>query len=244
MAVASASVEEEGVWHVTCKQACMNDIYQRAMTAAAKHHDVTRSSEASSQRKASCEDFCASRPQRISKRQSQLNGSLHSAKWLLIADQEPLLGSHIVTPRRGYLHHGIYVGGGFVIHYAGLTNRRWRGPVEEVSLVHFANGHPVRVRHDQRLFTCAEVVKRARSRLGERRYRIFTNNCEHFCAWVLREDCRSTQVEQLRRLPRNLYRALLGALAVTRPTIKVPTGRPLVLSTGERSAETESLAGN
>jgi hypothetical protein len=163
---------------------------------------------------------------------------------VLFHGEEPPLGAHLISPRAFYEHHGIYVGGGCVIHYAGLTNRRWRGPVEEVSLVDFANGHPVRVRHDQRLFTCAEVVKRARSRLGERRYRIFTNNCEHFCAWVLREDCRSTQVEELRRLPRNLYCALLAALAVTRPTIKVPTGRPLVLSTGEQSVETESLAGN
>jgi hypothetical protein len=30
---------------------------------------------------------------------------------LLVAEQEPPLGSHMVTPRRGYLHHGIYVGG-------------------------------------------------------------------------------------------------------------------------------------
>jgi hypothetical protein len=30
--------------------------------------------------------------------------------WLLVGDQEPSLGSHLVTPRRGYLHHGIYIG--------------------------------------------------------------------------------------------------------------------------------------
>lgn len=163
---------------------------------------------------------------------------------VLLPGEEPPLAAHLVSPRAFYEHHGIYVGGGCVIHYAGLTNRRWRGPVEEVFLVDFANGHPVRIRHDERLFTCAEVVARARSRMGERRYRIFTNNCEHFCAWVLREDCRSAQVEQLRCVPRTLCSALLAALAVTRPTIKVPTGRPLLLSTGDRSVETESLAGN
>ena len=156
--------------------------------------------------------------------------------------EEPPLAAHLVSPRAFYEHHGIYVGSGCVIHYAGLTNRRWRGPVEEISLAGFANGHPMRIRHDHRLFTCAEVVTRARSRLGESRYRILTNNCEHFCAWVLREDCRSAQVEQLRGVSRSLCRALLTALVVTLPAVKVVAERPPGLTTGERSVETESLA--
>lgn len=153
---------------------------------------------------------------------------------LLLPGDEPPVAAHLVSPRAFYEHHGIYVGNGCVIHYAGLTNRRWRGPVEEVSLADFANGHPVRIRHDQSLFACAEVVSRARSRLGERRYRILTNNCEHFCAWVLREDFRSAQVEQLRRVPRDLWRAVLTAPIVTRLTAKVGARRPLGLATGER----------
>jgi len=99
------------------------------------------------------------------------------------------------------------------------------------------------IRHDQRLFTCAEVVTRARSRLGERRYRILTNNCEHFCAWVLREDLRSAQVEQLRSVPRNLCRALLNALVVTRPAPKLVPGRRLGLATGERSVRGKAWLG-
>src|ERR1700746_783770 len=98
----------------------MGDIDQPALTAAAQRRDVPRSTESSSQREKNCGGVCAARPRRISKRRSRLNGSLHGAKWLLIADQEPLLGSHIVTPRFGYLHHGIYVGGGKIVHYAGL----------------------------------------------------------------------------------------------------------------------------
>ena len=34
---------------------------------------------------------------------------------------EPALGTHLVASRRGYTHHGIYVGGGMVVHYAGLS---------------------------------------------------------------------------------------------------------------------------
>src|SRR5215467_9598323 len=96
----------------------MSDIEQPALTAAAQCRDVTRSTESGSQRKADCEDFCASRPQRISRRTSPSN---RSAQCVLVAEQEPLLASHIVTPRRGYLHHGIYVGDGKIVHYAGLA---------------------------------------------------------------------------------------------------------------------------
>lgn len=116
---------------------------------------------------------------------------------LLGVSGEPPLASHLVTPRTLYSHHGIYVGNGRVIHYAGLAHGWWCGPVEEVSLKSFAHGHGIRVRHDPPRFGRSEVVERARSRLGERSYRILTNNCEHLCAWALRDESRSTQVERL-----------------------------------------------
>ena len=188
----------------------MGDIDQPALTAAAQRRDVPRSTESSSQREKNCEDFCASRPQRISKRRSRLNGSLHGAKWLLIADQEPLLGSHIVTPRRGYLHHGIYVGGGKIVHYAGLAHGLYRRPVEETTLGRFARGRPVWVRSDRPpIFSSREVIRRARSRMGEDGYRLLTNNCEHFCEWCLRGEHRSYQVEAwLARPGRALHAAI------------------------------------
>src|SRR2546429_7921707 len=76
------------------------------------------------------------------------DSDLNSANWLLVAEQEPLLASHIVTPRRGYLHHGIYVGGGKIVHYAGLAHGLRRSPVEETTLDRFARGRPVWVRSD------------------------------------------------------------------------------------------------
>lgn len=99
---------------------------------------------------------------------------------------EPPLGAHLVTPRTLYSHHGIYVGGGRVIHYSGLAYGFRRGPVEDVSLEHFARGRGIRVRHEAARFNSREAVARARSRLGESRYRLLTNNCKHFCSWVLR----------------------------------------------------------
>ncbi|MEX3760779.1 lecithin retinol acyltransferase family protein [Paraburkholderia phenoliruptrix] len=113
------------------------------------------------------------------------------------------IGSHLVSTRSGYEHHGIYVGNGRVVHYAGFAGSVHRGPVEEVEIDRFAAGHPLSIRATP----CAryigeEAVRRARSRLGENRYRLLTNNCEHFCAWVLLGESRSEQVHCSLRHPR------------------------------------------
>ncbi len=119
----------------------------------------------------------------------------------LRAGDEPLLASHLVSPRLLYTHHGIYVGNGRVIHYAGFSRGLRRGPVEETSLERFAHGHEVRIRRDARLFYHSEIITRARSRLGESSYRVLSNNCEHFCAWVMRNERSSPQVDWLRVVP-------------------------------------------
>jgi hypothetical protein len=127
---------------------------------------------------------------------------------LLPDGEQPPPGAHLVSPRVLYAHHSIYIGNGRVIHYAGFAHGLRSGPVEEVSLERFAHGHAIRIRHEQPSFDHRQVVARARSRLGEGRYRLLTNNCEHFCAWVLRDELRSSQVERLRDLPRVLLLAL------------------------------------
>jgi hypothetical protein len=113
------------------------------------------------------------------------------------------IGAHLVTQRRGYEHHGIYVGNGRVVHYAGFAGSTQRGPVEEVDLSRFLAGHPLSIRPTPSArFVGAEAVRRARSRLGENRYRLLTNNCEHFCAWCLLGESRSEQVHGCLRHPR------------------------------------------
>ncbi len=128
---------------------------------------------------------------------------------LLRPDEEPPIASHLVTPRAFYTHHGIYAGNGRVIHYSGLAYGWGRGAVEDVPLERFAHGHSIRVRRDQRRFDPGAVVERARSRLGEHSYRILTNNCEHFCAWALRDENRSSQVERLCSVPRMIREAIV-----------------------------------
>ncbi|WCM23786.1 lecithin retinol acyltransferase family protein [Paraburkholderia bryophila] len=113
------------------------------------------------------------------------------------------IGAHLVTQRRGYEHHGIYVGNGRVVHYAGFASSTQRGPVEEVELERFAAGQPLTVRATPSArYVGDEAVSRARSRLGENRYRLLTNNCEHFCAWCLLGESRSEQVHCCLRHPR------------------------------------------
>ncbi|HXD05787.1 MAG TPA: lecithin retinol acyltransferase family protein [Burkholderiaceae bacterium] len=107
------------------------------------------------------------------------------------------LGAHLVTPRRWYTHHGIYVGAGQVVHYQGLCSSLRRGPVERVSLCEFAHGNPVRVHGETGVkYSDIEVVDRACSRLGEDAYHLLRNNCEHFCSWCLNGAARSPQVER------------------------------------------------
>ncbi len=60
----------------------------------------------------------------------------------------PPVGAHLVTPRFAYIHHGIHVGNGRVVHYAGLSRLMLlRGPVREVTLDDFAGGRPVTIKH-------------------------------------------------------------------------------------------------
>jgi hypothetical protein len=108
------------------------------------------------------------------------------------------VGAHIVSPRLGYLHHGLYCGEGRVVHYSGMARlpslRQWRivprilriSRVEEISMKNFCQGYGYRVvSHRHAAFTGEEVVRRARSRVGEHGYAIFSNNCEHFVNWCI-----------------------------------------------------------
>ena len=81
------------------------------------------------------------------------------------------VGAHIVTPRRWYTHHGIYVGAGQVVHYQGLSSSLRRGPVAKVSLAEFAHGQPVHVHGEaDAAYSGIEAAARACSRLGEDTY--------------------------------------------------------------------------
>jgi len=122
----------------------------------------------------------------------------HRGDRLLAANEEPPVGTHLITPRFAYAHHGVYVGGGRVVHYAAFAKHWRRGPVEETSLTRFACGQIVWVRPARpHGLQRAEIIRRARSRIGENRYRFFSNNCEHLSEWWVNGEHRSLQVEHL-----------------------------------------------
>jgi Lecithin retinol acyltransferase len=120
-------------------------------------------------------------------------------------------GTHLSTPRLGYLHHGLYAGEGRVLHYGGLHRYAWRRPVEEVSLAQFASGRGFAVvANAGARFSGTAAVARARSRLGEDRYHLWSNNCEHFVTWCLTGSAHSEQVQAVRERLRAVPAWLAG----------------------------------
>jgi hypothetical protein len=148
-------------------------------------------------------------------RQRRNSIALCGADRLLPGNEEPALGAHLVTPRLAFAHHGIYVGSGRVVHYGALARRLRRAPVEEVPLAIFAHGHALYVRPPIRpRFDCQEVIRRARSRLGEDRYDLLRNNCEHLCEWCVHGVSRSLQIERVLKFPVLCARTIRAAYAL------------------------------
>ncbi|SHE67825.1 lecithin retinol acyltransferase family protein [Acidocella aminolytica] len=109
-------------------------------------------------------------------------------------DLEP--GTHLVSRRLGYTHHGIYIGDGLVIHYSGLAHDLKPGMVEVTKFSDFRGNQLVWVRpHPNAPHHGEQIVKRARSRLGEDGYSVFGNNCQHFVNWCIYGKHESSQVD-------------------------------------------------
>ena len=106
------------------------------------------------------------------------------------------LGDHLVSPRTLYYHHGLYVGGNKVIHYAGLANGIQSGPVKLSTLEEFLAGRLYELRkYEERKYSRRQAVARARARLGEDLYNPAFNNCEHFVDWCITGKYRSQQAD-------------------------------------------------
>lgn len=108
------------------------------------------------------------------------------------------VGDHLVSPRIGYSHHGIYIGDGQVIHYSGFANGISSGEIEISSLDEFSRGNDINIKeHLIRTYDPEESVSRAFSRLGEDWYNVLLNNCEHFVTWCIVGIHSSSQVNSL-----------------------------------------------
>lgn len=118
-----------------------------------------------------------------------------------------------------YEHHGIDCGDGSVIHY-----RKPSETIERTSMEIFARGNRVYRRDypDRFCYLPEVVVERAASRLGERKYNLLFNNCEHFATWSKTGKSESQQIQDfvpfaLQFDPGNLYDPLRDAVSDADP---------------------------
>ena len=102
-----------------------------------------------------------------------------------------------------YLHYGIYVGGGNVIHYRTqdyTDNNQSHAKIIETTLQEFAHGSPV-YREPERegakwdIVTVRTAKKMLGSGLGE--YNLINNNCEHFANYCKYGKKESFQISRL-----------------------------------------------
>ena len=119
-----------------------------------------------------------------------------------------------------YEHHGIYVGDDMVVHYNGLArgivlekscfeeilsnvvplDKRNIAKVEMTSLEEFASGDVLQVKkHADAPFSGQEVALRAKERIGEQKYNLIINNCEHFCNECVFGEHVSQQVQNVKQ---------------------------------------------
>jgi hypothetical protein len=97
-----------------------------------------------------------------------------------------------------YQHYGVYIGNGNVIHFASLEGQDVspeNGIIHETNLEKFLNGRALQIDTSvKNNFSDNEIIQRARSRLGDKGYNLFTNNCEHFARWCVTGEHISYQV--------------------------------------------------
>ncbi len=113
-----------------------------------------------------------------------------------------------------YEHHGISCGDGSVIHY-----RKPSETIEKTSLEVFALFYPIYIKKYPQGFCFIDdlVVQRAHTRLGEQKYNLLSNNCEHFATWCKTGISESRQVRDFLPIitqldPKNLYSPLEKSL--------------------------------
>jgi hypothetical protein len=98
------------------------------------------------------------------------------------------LASHLISPRTGYNHHGLYVGNNTVIHLTRTSI------IEAVPMHEFTDGNGYKIQKYHSLFSHTEIIERAKSRLGNSDYSVIFNNCEHFINWCLHNSKHSHQI--------------------------------------------------
>ncbi|MFI3227889.1 MAG: lecithin retinol acyltransferase family protein [Clostridia bacterium] len=98
---------------------------------------------------------------------------------------EPEIGDHLYVIMKRYIHHGLYIGDGKVIHY--LQSR-----VSEDTLSIFAKTAKIRIypiADSPVEFDAEQIIERAKSRISENNFQKFGTDCEKFVRWSRCDQC-------------------------------------------------------
>jgi hypothetical protein len=100
-------------------------------------------------------------------------------------------------------HHGIDCGNDTVIHYQKNYKNEKNGIILWVPMKEFAKGKKIYTVKYDNYDPPLIVVERAKRKLGETKYNLFNNNCEHFARYCKTGMPISHQVENAKNLVGN-----------------------------------------
>lgn len=105
-----------------------------------------------------------------------------------------------------YKHYGVYIGDDKIIHFA---SKKEDDPAEihETTIIGFLDNLDIYdgffildfSKYDGKVYSAAQTIKRAKSKIGEMGYDLLDNNCEHFAMWCKTGIKRSRQTERIAR---------------------------------------------
>ena len=106
-------------------------------------------------------------------------------------------GDVIYTKHGLYIHYGIYINENCVFHYDGKIDDFFlrKMCISKTTIDRFLDGNSqyyIDKRNSK--FDNDEVVKRATQKIGEEKFNLIFNNCEHFSMWCKADLKTSKQV--------------------------------------------------
>lgn len=114
---------------------------------------------------------------------------------------------HLRVARLGglYWHHAVELRNGWIVHYTVDSSQIPPDAIRVTRINEFLNGGSrAEVVSHANAFPDDVVEARALSRVGEAKYDLWGNNCEHFATWAFTGESVSGQVESLREAIRDL----------------------------------------
>lgn len=90
-----------------------------------------------------------------------------------------------------YTHHAIDLGNGKVIEYSRTEGIRLKSKKD------FSKNKLIFTKYYTNCSSSEETLKRAYKKLGEKKYNLFFNNCEHFAYWCKTGIHKSEQIDEL-----------------------------------------------